>query len=88
MAYDEYNPPPHVVQYVENILSIVDEDIAEPFRQWIPGHFDAKLPLLTQIARSLRIICANMEHPYVNVDNGDYSQNNGANSNNQRESSA
>ena len=86
MNSDADKPPQHVFDFVEKALSIVDQDIAEPYRKFTPGHFDVKIPLLAQIARDLGTICANIKNTNIQVGNPDGDKKGGANGYNKRQS--
>lgn len=68
---DKYQPTKKTINYCESILSIVDDDIAKTFRGFGYGQFPEQLPLLAQIARNLRALCADIKNPDTQVDNPD-----------------
>lgn len=53
------------------ILSIVDQNIADPYRKIAPGLYDVKNPLLAQIARDLRTFCAYIKDANVKIGSAD-----------------
>ena len=76
--FEPYIPSERVVKHCEFILSNVDEDIANEFRNFGIGTYESDSPLLVQIARNLReIICAMRSSLVINISNASQGDNEG-----------
>jgi len=61
-------------------FSIVDQDIAEPYRKLSPGYFNVHDLYLAQIARNLRTFCAYIKDANVKIGQANSYEKGGTNS--------
>ena len=77
MSFEPDVPSERVVKHCEFILSCLDEDIGNVFREYGHGTYDPNSPLLLQLLRNLRDVAdALRSNRVIKADASNDSQNN------------
>jgi len=83
MSLETYVPNEKTVKLCEFILSNLDEDIAQAYRERGLGLYDHNSPLFLQLLRNLREVADAMRsNSVIKADNSNDSQNNSGNDQN------